>query len=255
MEALIQILHTTPVWIMALAFLLENLIIFGGTLIVGARIAHLYASRAVAEAAEPVSGEEILLASTTILLNSLVTLAGLYLWRGGFIRLRSEFSLTVVLDFLILVLAMDVAMYIAHRIAHIPWIFRIVHRTHHRYENPRPLTLFVLNPLECLSFGILWLALLCVYQATWLGMAAYLMFNVLFGLIGHIGVEPFPDRWKTHPVLKYVSTSSFHAGHHGDENHNFGFYTLIWDRLFGTLAPRYEKDFARRPRTGAEVIE
>lgn len=251
MDALLQFLRTTPLWIMACAFLIENALIFAGTLVVGAGIARLYPSRAVAEAAEPISGEEITLASTTVLLNSLVTLAGLLLWRWGFIRLRAEFSLSVVFDFLFLVLAMDVAMYIAHRIAHIPWIFKIVHRTHHRYENPRPLTLFVLNPLECLSFGVLWLALLCVYQATWLGITAYLAFNVLFGLIGHVGVEPFPDRWKTHPILKHISTSSFHAGHHGDENHNFGFYTLIWDRIFGTLAPRYEEDFARRPRTGA----
>ena len=248
MEALIQILRATPVWILALAFLAENLLIFGGTLIVGAAIARLYPDRAVAAVAEPISREEILLASTTVTLNSLVTLAGLFLWRWDYIRLRSELSITVAFDFLFLVLAMDAAMYISHRVAHIPWIFQIVHRTHHRYENPRPLTLFVLNPLECLSFGVLWLALLCVYQATWLGMAAYLAFNVLFGLIGHVGVEPFPHRWSTHPILKYISTSSFHAGHHGDENHNFGFYTLIWDRIFGTLAPRYEKDFARRPR-------
>jgi lathosterol oxidase len=55
-------------------------------------------------------------------------------------------------------------------------------------------------------------------------------------------------RWKKTPLLRHVSTSSFHAGHHHEEGHNFGFYMLLWDRLCGTLAPRYEDDFARRPQ-------
>jgi sterol desaturase/sphingolipid hydroxylase (fatty acid hydroxylase superfamily) len=153
-------------------------------------------------------------------------------------------------DFFVLVLTMDVCMYILHRIAHLPVFFRPIHRTHHHYDYPRPLTLFVLNPLEALSFGLLWIALLSCYDATWAGMSLYLAFNVLFGLVGHVGVEPLPDRWKAAPVLRYIATSSFHAGHHRDECHNFGFYTLIWDRIFGTLAPRYEEDFGHLPSSG-----
>lgn len=49
-------------------------------------------------------------------------------------------------------------------------------------------------------------------------------------------------RW---PGLRAVATTTFHARHHLDPAHHFGFYTLIWDRLFGTLAPDYEASFAR----------
>ncbi|RYX80256.1 fatty acid hydroxylase family protein [bacterium] len=238
MKSIIHFLHDTPVWMLAIGFLLENLLIAGLTVLVGGGLVRIYSARRVTEVAPPLTSLEMRLASTTVLLNSLVTLGGLLLWREGLIQFRAEIGWAMIVDFFVLVIVMDAAMYVLHRLAHIPLFFKMVHRTHHLYDNPRPLTLFVMNPIEALSFGLLWLALLCVYDATWLGMALYLAFNVAFGLIGHIGVEPFPDRWKDIPILKYISTSSFHAGHHQDGAHNFGFYTLIWDRMFGTLEPQ-----------------
>ena len=94
-----------------------------------------------------------------------------------------------------------------------------------------------------MAFGGLWLAVIAIYDATWAGMSVYLALNVLFGLVGHLGVEPLPARWLGIPGLNLLTTSTFHAGHHDGEHSNFGFYTLIWDRLFGTLAPDYADRF------------
>jgi sterol desaturase/sphingolipid hydroxylase (fatty acid hydroxylase superfamily) len=140
---------------------------------------------------------------------------------------------------------MDLAMYVLHRLAHHPLLFPLLHRLHHRYERPRPLTLFVLNPAETVSFGALWLVAISLYSASWLGMSIYLTLNVLFGVLGHVGVEPFPSRVVRLPAVRHVGTSTFHAQHHADPAHNFGFYTLLWDRLFGTLHPSYEERFQR----------
>lgn len=245
MDAFLHFLREAPLPILALCFFAENGFIVAATLLVGAWLSRIFASRRVAEVAPPLTSIELALALLTLCLNSLVTFVGLLLWRRDIIHFRTGFGWTVLLDFPLLVIVMDVAMYVLHRLAHVPLLFQRIHRTHHFYDNPRPLTLFVMNPLEALSFGFLWLALLCVYDATWIGMSLYLVFNALFGLLGHVGVEPLPDRWKTSPILKHISTSSFHAGHHGDEQHNFGFYTLIWDRLFGTVSLDYEDDFGR----------
>jgi lathosterol oxidase len=117
-----------------------------------------------------------------------------------------------------------------------------MHRTHHRYENPRPLTLFVMNPLETLAFGGLWISVILIYPPTWLGMLLFLSANLTFGLMGHLGVEPVPEGWNRIPVLNWISTSTFHHEHHRDRDHNLGFYTVIWDRLFRSLSPNYGKD-------------
>jgi sterol desaturase/sphingolipid hydroxylase (fatty acid hydroxylase superfamily) len=111
------------------------------------------------------------------------------------------------------------------------------------YERPRPLSLFVLHPVEVIGFGGLWLIVLLAYTSSIEAILVYLSLNLVFGLVGHLGVEPAPGGWIRAPGLRFVSTSTFHAEHHVDRGHNYGFYLLVWDRLFGTLSPDYRNDF------------
>lgn len=247
MHQIIEALQTMPYWLMSLVLLIENLIIFGLALWAGHILRRRYVARPVAGKPLAMDALEISLVVLTLLLNTAVTVAGLWLWRKGIVQFREDMGWRAFLDIFVLIVLMDFAMYFLHRIAHIKWIFPILHSTHHRYENPHPLTLFALNPAETVSFGLLWLIVISLYDASWLGMSLYLALNVAFGTIGHLGVEPFPDSVKRTPLLKYISTSTFHAQHHQSMGYNYGFYTLIWDKLFGTLAPRYEDDFGRIP--------
>ncbi len=232
---------------MAGLLLAENVIVFLLAVLLGHLLVAMFRHRPVTHAPEKLESLEIILTVTTVLLNTATTLAGWWLWREGIIRFRTDTGLRAWLDVLVLLLVMDLAMYVLHRIAHIGGLYPLLHKTHHRYDRPRPLTLFVLNPFEAISFGALWLLFICVYDSSWLGMSVYLALNVLFGVIGHLGVEPFPKSWRNLPLLNYVSTSTFHAQHHGDKRYNFGFYTLLWDKLFGTLSPRYAEDFGEMP--------
>jgi sterol desaturase/sphingolipid hydroxylase (fatty acid hydroxylase superfamily) len=122
---------------------------------------------------------------------------------------------------------------VTHRLAHHELAFRWVHGVHHRYDRPRPLTLFVLHPLEVLGFGGLWIAVLTTHAFSLGGLLLYLTLNTTYGVVGHTGVEPLPPRWER--VLRLVGTSTFHAHHHQDPRSNYGFYTTVWDRLLGTL--------------------
>ncbi|MBI3652675.1 MAG: sterol desaturase family protein [Acidobacteria bacterium] len=236
-----------PYWLMSLVLLLENLLIFALALLVGQWMTRQFAARPVAFAPLAIDKMQIALTVSTLLLNTAVTVAGLWLWRKGIVQFREDLGGRALLDVCILILVMDFAMYFLHRIAHWQWLFPLLHRTHHVYENPRPLTLFALNPAEAVSFGSLWLVVIALYDVSWLGMTIYLALNVAFGIIGHLGVEPFPDFVKRAPLLSWLSTSTFHARHHQDLRHNFGFYTLIWDKLFGTLSPRYVEEFGKLP--------
>ena len=222
----------------------ENLIIFVVVLMMGEYLVRRYRQHRVTEAPQRVTPIEWLLAGSCVTLNALVTVVGILLWRQGLIRVRFEVNgWQVVLDSLILFFAMDLAMYVFHRFAHLPWLYPLIHETHHRFENPRPLTLLVLNPFETLGFGVLWLLVLMLYPAAWLSIILFLTLNIVFGLVGHLGVEPMPNRWVSLNVSRYISTSTFHAEHHVDKEHNYGFYTLIWDYLFRTLSPDYVQDF------------
>ena len=137
-------------------------------------------------------------------------------------------------------------MYVFHRVAHHLLLYRWVHATHHIYDKPRLLTLFALNPIEALGFGCMLILVCLVYPVSALGLSIYLLLNVLFGLVGHIGVEPLRQQWLRLPVLRFISTSTFHAEHHHDGRHNFGFYTLLWDKVFGTEAPNTAPTLVKR---------
>jgi lathosterol oxidase len=232
-------------WQAALFFVVENLVIFAATLAVGAWMVRRWGQHRVTPPAPPLSAHELWLTASTVTLNAAVTLAGWFLWREGWIQPRAIVDVFSVVDFVVLCAAMDAAMYVAHRIAHVRWLYPLIHGPHHRYEHPRPLTLFVLHPFEAMGFGAMWLALLVVYPASWAGMGAYLTLNVWFGLVGHLGVEPLPPALARHKALAWLTTSTFHAGHHDGPAHNFGFYTTLWDRLMGTLAPDYQRRLVR----------
>ncbi len=238
-QDLLNYLQSGPLEHWVVLLLLQNLVVFLSALALGALLKRKYAHRIVTEAAPALGARQILWATSTISLNTLVTFVGLLLWREGIIRFRTDYGLGALLDLLVLTLVMDLAMYFLHRIAHHPWILPWMHQTHHNYPYPRPIDLFVLNPFEVFGFGGLWLVVVSIYPSSWLGMTAYLSLNVLFGTIGHLGVEPFAPSWARHPLLRWLGTSTFHALHHQTPGTNFGFYTIIWDRLLGTLHPEY----------------
>ena len=224
--------------------LVENVLILVVVLVIGHFLVKRYANHPITEEPEPLTLTEILFAGSCVLLNAVVTIVGILLWREGIIRVHMGAEIwRVILDSLVLFFGMDLLMYVFHRVAHNDLLYPLLHSTHHRFENPRPLTLFVLNPAETLGFGGLWLMLLVIYPASWLAIMIYLTLNIVFGLVGHLGVEPMPNPWIHIPFINYISTSTFHAEHHVDKDHNYGFYTLIWDRLFGTISPDYDRDF------------
>jgi len=249
MDLLLLWLQETPLWLAALVFLTKNALVLMLALALGGGLVRRFAHRRVTPEPPPLERHEVVLAAVCVVLNSVVTFAGLLLWRAGLIRFRIDTGPRVLVDLLVLVLVMDAAMYVMHRVAHARFLYAHLHAPHHRYVHARPLTLFVLNPAEVLGFGALWLGVCVAYEASWLGMMLYLVFNTLWGVLGHLGVEPFPVGWERWPVLGRIATTTFHARHHLEPGSNFGFYTLLWDRLFGTLAPGDEAP-ATRPVVG-----
>ena len=188
---------------------------------------------------EPFSKVELAAAIGATTLNAIASLGGWFLWQADIIQLSTSTGISIALELLLMLLVMDFGMYLLHRLAHHPSLYDKFHSFHHRHEVTNPISLFILHPLEVLGFAGLMIAFLAVYPISIYALILYLTLNVVFGTIGHSGVEPFPGVLRQIPLLKEVGTSTFHAEHHEHPAYNFGFYTLIWDRLFGTLDPEY----------------
>jgi len=191
--------------------------------------------RLVYENCDEVTKREIFISICTVILNTIVTMVGWWTWQMGWLSPNFGTGWKSLLDFIFLVLAMDLVMFTFHRIGHIPFIYKIMHKMHHLYVKPTTIILFVLNPIETIGFGILWTMVVILWQPSWIAIFAFLLVNITWGTIGHCGAEPFPNWWNSNRFTKYIANASFHMEHHANKSVNFGFYTSLWDRLFGSI--------------------
>jgi sterol desaturase/sphingolipid hydroxylase (fatty acid hydroxylase superfamily) len=224
-----------------LLFLAENMLIVAGVVLLGFGIQRQVNNSILFR----ISVKEYGTAFLTLFINTCITFAGFLLWKNGQIHFSTVVSFRMALDFFILLLVMDLVMYLLHLLIHHSVFYKPVHAFHHVYDKPSPIDLFVLSPLEAFAFGALWLILIFFYTCNFYAVVAYLITNVVFGMLGHLSVEPFPRKWLRIPVLNLVCTSTFHYIHHQDGRYNFGFYTTIWDQVGKTLAPDYKEQFIK----------
>ncbi len=224
-------------------FLVANAAVFAGSVALCWVLGAVFHRRRIFTEWEPLRPVELGAAVASIGFNAGVSFAGWWLWRNDFIRLKEGGVGVGILDGLVMLAAMDFGMYVLHRLVHDPRIFPWFHRFHHRHESTNPISLFVLHPVEVVGFGALMIAFLILYPMSFGGLVGYLVLNLLWGTLGHSGVEPFPKRFAAIPGLRLLGTSTFHAEHHENPRFNFGFYTLLWDKIFGTLDPDYARRF------------
>jgi lathosterol oxidase len=212
-------------------FLLEN-----GLLIIVAVTIGFFLDGTLKKISLKISGTEILWTFSTLVFNTIITLAGFLLYKEGIIKMTLETNFfRILLDTLVLILGMDFLMYVFHYLIHnIRFVTRI-HHLHHKYEAPTAITLFVLNPIEVLGFGSLWLLLIMVYHSSMPAVFIYLFLNLVMGIIGHLELEVIPASWSKKIFLRWIANTAFHNDHHKIHNRNYGFYTSFWDKLFGTM--------------------
>jgi lathosterol oxidase len=210
-------------------FLAENLLVTALALLFGWLVLKL--NRKPVKAA---SANEVWVCLLTNSINTLITYAGFWLWKHGYIQFSYEYSWRIILDFIALFMLMDLAMYLFHYVIHHSVIYKAIHKFHHHYTDPIPIDLFVLHPFETVGFGSLWLIIIALLSFNFYAVVVYLTVNVFFGIMGHLGMEPIPAGIRKITPFSYLGTSSFHHRHHQDISHNYGFYTNIWDKLFKT---------------------
>jgi Delta7-sterol 5-desaturase len=137
----------------------------------------------------------------------------------------------------------DTYFYWTHRAMHHPKIYPLFHKVHHLSVNPSPWASFAFHPLEAVvEFGIVFFFffLFPVHPAALLIFSTFMM---LENTMGHLGYEFFPKSWNKTWLTKWINTSTNHNMHHQYFKGNYGLYFTIWDRLMGTLHPKYEERF------------
>jgi Delta7-sterol 5-desaturase len=154
------------------------------------------------------------------------------------------------LEYALYFLAFDTWFYWLHRWMHKESIYGWVHKWHHKSTSPNLLTTFSVNPLESLVNGgfvpiFLSSAALVGLPLHAAAVALMVLTNIVMGLYVHSGYEFLPRWWNRSWATKWFISATFHDQHHKYFNWNYGGYTTLWDRLSGTMRPKFEADFAK----------
>jgi len=177
---------------------------------------------------------DVMLSFLVIGCNTLIFIIGFMLWQKDIIVVREHTNiLEIGVEVVFLIFIMDLLMYIFHRIAHFPFFYNLIHLRHHKHESTNAISLFVLHPIEALGFGFLIILVIFIYSFSYLAISLYLFINLLWGTIGHLDKEILPKQLAgLKPGL--LGGTKFHNEHHKHPHYNYGFYTVLWDKIFGT---------------------
>jgi lathosterol oxidase len=142
------------------------------------------------------------------------------------------------------ILIHDAYFYWTHRLMHLPWLFRLVHRPHHRSTNPSPWAAYSFSTWEAfVQAGIAPLVLFTMPMHP-LAFSIFMLWQISFNVLGHCGYEMFPRWFVRSGCGRILNTATHHAQHHETNHANFSLYFNFWDRLMGTNHQRYAERFS-----------
>lgn len=147
------------------------------------------------------------------------------------------FGLTFVMMFFL----HDFYFYWAHRLMHHPQIFKTVHLIHHKSTNPSPWTAYAFHPIEAFIEAFIVTIIAFSFPVHRDAVLIFMIFQIVYNVYGHLGYELYPKGFNKTWIGKWINTSIAHNLHHKKFEGNFGLYTLIWDRVFGTLRNEYDQ--------------
>jgi sterol desaturase/sphingolipid hydroxylase (fatty acid hydroxylase superfamily) len=138
----------------------------------------------------------------------------------------------------------DLWFYAVHRLLHTRWLFKHVHAVHHRSVDVNPFSSYSFHAVEALllSGWIVPLALLTPLPVQ--VVAVTQLVGLANNVMAHLGYELLPAWWLRAPLLRWTNTATFHSLHHQRVHGNYGLFSRVWDRLFGTELEGYAEAFA-----------
>lgn len=194
---------------------------------------------------------EFLASVRTVLVYVLVSIFVIWGVRNGVLRkMDGNFGFAGNLLVLVaIIVGHDAYFYWCHRAMHHPRLFKHFHRFHHRTITPTPWAAY--------SFAVPEAVVMALFVPLWqyfvptpgVVIFVFLLIMIVRNCMGHAGLELHARGWASHPVLKWISTTTHHDLHHaGSFNHNYGFYFTWWDKVMGTEHPDYVATYDRVTR-------
>ncbi|XP_037012523.2 cholesterol 25-hydroxylase [Artibeus jamaicensis] len=164
-------------------------------------------------------------------------------WAGGAALLPREAPelLQLVYHLVLCLLLFDTEVFAWHLLHHkVPWLYRNVHKMHHKNSPSFALATQYMSFWELLSLGFFDMMNVTLLQCHPLTVMVFHVVNIWLSVEDHSGYE-FP--WSTHKLVPFgwYGGVAHHDLHHSQFNCNFAPYFTHWDRILGTLQSAHGK--------------
>lgn len=131
----------------------------------------------------------------------------------------------------------DTWFYWIHRLLHLKPFYRF-HALHHKSVAPTVWSNHHETITEAFLNQAFYLILPFILPIPWQMLIVQKIYDQISGMLGHAGFEHFASPANRSPFP--LASTVFHDQHHAYFSYNYGHTFSIWDRLMGTLYPRYD---------------
>lgn len=147
------------------------------------------------------------------------------------------------LTFIVMLVIHDTYFYWMHRTLHHPKLFKATHLVHHKSTNPSPWAAYSFHPIESFFEALILPIMAFAFPIHIAVFGLFFLFSIIYNVYGHLGYELYPKGFNTHWLGKWINTSVHHNLHHKYFDNSYGLYFTFWDRIMGTMAPKYDATF------------
>ena len=123
----------------------------------------------------------------------------------------------------------DACIYWIHRFMHHKYIYKTIHKEHHRWKVPTPFASHAVHPLDGFLHMLpyhLYPFVFPLHKTTFLSLVVFVN---IWTVIIHDGYFSLPGIFEV-----FVNGASHHSDHHMFTNYNYGQYFTLWDRIGGS---------------------
>jgi len=128
----------------------------------------------------------------------------------------------------------DLYFYITHRIMHHKKLFNLFHITHHKSKEISPMTGLSMDVLEAIINQVALIMLFFLFPIHTSHVNIWVIVTISYTIYLHSRIELYSNKFLETKIGKLINTTKTHSEHHLKFKGNYGFYTLIWDKLFKT---------------------
>lgn len=120
--------------------------------------------------------------------------------------------------------------YWGHRMLHVPFLYKWIHKEHHQFRTPFGLSASVAHPLETIILGAATFIPAIIVRPHLFTFFVWIELRQLDAVLTHCGYD-FPNPCH---LLSFYGGTKFHDYHHVSFNFNYASRFTIFDKLFGT---------------------